>query len=107
MRLNVMIATAAAGMSIYVLPAMAHHSFAATYFEDNGDPVGMLGQPGVEDRTQVRHGSVHDGGAAASSRHRAGRATSLAQIPPAQARQPRLERESGRRARAARHPLRH
>ena len=34
--------------------------------DDAGDPVGVRGEPGVEDRAQVRGGSVHDGDAAAA-----------------------------------------
>jgi len=40
-RLNVMIATAAAGMSIFALPAVAHHSFAAVF--DRERPIEFTG----------------------------------------------------------------
>ena len=38
--------------------------------DDAGDPLGVLGEPGVEDRVQLRHGPVHDGDAAAADRRR-------------------------------------
>src|SRR3712207_7087480 len=34
--------------------------------DDAGDPFGVCGEPGVEDRAQIRRPSVHDGDAAAA-----------------------------------------
>jgi hypothetical protein len=38
--------------------------------DDTGDSLGMLGEPGVEDRPEVRNGSVQDGETAAADGRR-------------------------------------
>ena len=41
-------------------------AFDVTSADDAGDPVSMRGEPGVEDRAQIRSGSVYDGDVAAA-----------------------------------------
>jgi hypothetical protein len=50
-------------------PRTERANVSGTRADDAGDPVGMRGEPGVEDRAQIRPGPVYDGDAVAPDGH--------------------------------------